>query len=365
MTNPTKYLVGGVDLSGIFQPLSGGTPAPALTHYEVQGIGDLITIFAPLSSGLPYPNATGFRVNNYNNLGQTLDLNAIFAKYNIAPFTTTGDTLITQPSPTSYLVYFKGSGTLTANQVLTINEYTLVGGGSSAGSGIYITNLYAAGTTAGGGGHVLNYTTSTGISNGSVLTITVGAGAPGNPSTSNLTPGQFGQDSSITGAITNSTNNSFLGGGGSIGSIISYNGGGGGGGGGSSVYLLDSTQTFGAAGGAGGSGGGAGSVPTVHVPDFIFNGGAGGIGQQGIDGIYYGGGGGGGASEGGVGGPASTGGGGRGAGYGGSGVSQPGTANTGGGGGGAYLAVAGFPFYPTNYEPRGGGSGIVIFRISI
>ena len=74
MSNPTTYYtVGGIDLSGIFQPLSLGTQYPNATGYEISDGRDLNQIFANISSGSSIGYDTGYNVG-------TTDLSHIFAK---------------------------------------------------------------------------------------------------------------------------------------------------------------------------------------------------------------------------------------------------------------------------------------------
>lgn len=59
MSNPTTYfLVGGTDLSSIFQPYSGGTPADP-TGFKVNG-QDLNTIFEKYTTGGDLAAITGY-----------------------------------------------------------------------------------------------------------------------------------------------------------------------------------------------------------------------------------------------------------------------------------------------------------------
>ena len=73
-TNPqTFYKAGGLDLSNIFQPLTG-TPSSIVTKYNVPGHGDLNTIFAPYPGTGAKASPTGYTVGGN-------DLCNIFAKY--------------------------------------------------------------------------------------------------------------------------------------------------------------------------------------------------------------------------------------------------------------------------------------------
>jgi len=76
MSNPqTKFLVGGLDLSSIFQPISLGTAYPTATGYKIPGGNDLNQIFAAYSGSGTKANTTGYQLNGN-------DLCNIFAKFN-------------------------------------------------------------------------------------------------------------------------------------------------------------------------------------------------------------------------------------------------------------------------------------------
>ena len=160
MSNPkTSYTVGGLDLSGIFQPYSSGNNA--VTGYKISSGQDLSGIFQPFISGnkaIP----TYYFVYNYNNLG-TKDLSDIFAPYNI--ITQFGGT--SEFSGEYTIVSFTGiSGSININStVSTTFYYLVVGGGGGGGS------YYGGG---GGAGGVLQGSFSTSGQN--TINITVGAG---------------------------------------------------------------------------------------------------------------------------------------------------------------------------------------------
>lgn len=279
-------------------------------------------------------------------------------------YTTTG-TLVDSFSSGSITLTYSGDGTFDFNYELSM-EYTLVGGGS--GGGYW---FFDVGTSAGGGGQVLNTDGPRNVSSNN-WTITVGQGGAGATTSAN---GGTGTDSSITGTgfsvtTTNSSyagqggkdavNLSYAGGGGPGGNITSANGGtyaynNGAGGGGGSLTLVDPTNTIITPVTIGGIG--QGSLST--------SGGPGGSGHTGIDGITYGGGGGGGGWPGaspytpGTGWPGGAGG----AGGGGTGAtnvvsppSRDGTAPGGGGGGGSHNSSQ----PNTGIEPGSGFNGIVI-----
>tara|TARA_B110000483_G_C18100862_1_gene505753 strand:+ start:53 stop:1201 length:1149 start_codon:yes stop_codon:yes gene_type:complete len=69
----TNFLVNGVDISNIFQPLSLGTQYPSQTGYTI-GDKDLNEIFAKYTNGDDKAELTGYTIGNK-------DLNEIFAKY--------------------------------------------------------------------------------------------------------------------------------------------------------------------------------------------------------------------------------------------------------------------------------------------
>jgi hypothetical protein len=250
-------------------------------------------------------------------------------------------------------------------------KYTLVGGGASAG--IYSQDSNA-GSSAGGGGQVLNCSSPLLISSGTDLNIIIGKGgiAPTYEAIGNI-----GGDTSlsISGSYTVSTNNNIYGGvGGGGATNRSFNGGGGtpnpnnsnGG-----NYVI-STNGIGF-----GSGGAAGSLTEVDITGAIISvttplvggnasnnsAGNGSNGFQGINGVYYGGGGGGGQQF-----DSSYSGGNGGLGGGGNGANANGglslptvNRNTGGGGSGG---VSGYlPYPPQIYLPAAGGSGIAIIII--
>ncbi len=271
----------------------------------------------------------------------------------VSQYITTGDVHVNDKN-----ISFLSSGSTITFKYTTNIKYTLVGGGGSGGYYAPAVN----GLAAGGGGHVMKSTSNNTMSNGNILTFTIGAGGIA-PIT--IADGNIGGDTSISGTISKSTSNSTYGGGGGRGLInVAYNGGGGindnitsakGG-----LYTLNTSDNNNGTGGAGGSltnetpalttlgnGGGSNSLTAA---------GNGGAGQLGIDGIRYGGGGGGGVNTSSVGGYGGDGGGGYGATT--TSSATPGTKNTGGGGGGGYYINSSIIYPPAN-----GGSGIAIIII--
>jgi hypothetical protein len=254
--------------------------------------------------------------------------------------------------------YYNGTAwySVTATAAPPTVEYLVVGGGGGGG------------VRGGGGGGAGGFRTNTGlaVTQGSAITVTVGAGGAGqaqNPGSTSR-QGLSGSDS-VFGSITATGG----GGGGAYGGINGTSGGSGGGAGdsrgGSAAGSGNTPSTSpsqgndgGATGGVGSSAGGGGaSAAGSSAPSGIV-GGAGGNGTaSSISGssVTYAGGGGGQSVTVGAGG---TGGGGAGGISGTSGVA--GTANTGGGGGGYSN-----PTDATTANGSGsGGSGVVIIRYS-
>lgn len=185
MSNPTtNYTVSGVDLSGIFQPLSLGSASTVTTGYSVTGYGDLKNIFAAYTSGTQ-ASATGYTVTGYG------DLNTIFAKYNpvtqtvtftstnvgtqttqngfklISMTTVSGTSVLQQQRPTDY------SFTMTGFSGKTVN-FCVVGGGSGGQHG-FIGGSSGSGGSGGSGGQTI-VGTYTITSNSITCTVRVGAG---------------------------------------------------------------------------------------------------------------------------------------------------------------------------------------------
>jgi len=75
----TGYLVGGVDISNMFQPGNSGIT----TGYKIKGGADLGTLFAAYTTGGTKSILTGYNVTGKG------DLNSIFAPVSVIPFTTT------------------------------------------------------------------------------------------------------------------------------------------------------------------------------------------------------------------------------------------------------------------------------------
>jgi hypothetical protein len=238
-------------------------------------------------------------------------------------------------------------------------DFLVVAGGGGGGGAAAFGGTPSAGGGAGG------YRTSTQtVSQGTVITVTVGDGGAGQTGSTTVR-GNNGSDSSISGSgLTTIT--STGGGGGGAYNISSGAGGNGGSGGGAPEAGSGGTGTVGqgnnggeestsAAGGGGGAGavgqnapsssqsgaGGAGSSSSITGSSVTRAGGGGGGGTTGGGGIATGAGG---AGGGGAGGGQTSGG-------------TSGTVNTGGGGGG------GGPNNGSSYTTSSGGKGVVILSV--
>jgi len=171
-----NYYAQGVDLSQIFEPLTGVTTASS-TGYDDNG-QDLNLFFAPLTGATKAP-VTGFRVNS-------TDLNEFFEPLAALPTLT-----ITRTSPTGYyskagitgyILYRFDSvkpedpGASPAAFTITVNAAAgitggmiLVGGGGSGGNG-------SANSSGGGGGGGAALTAQMGLPQTAALLLTVGVG---------------------------------------------------------------------------------------------------------------------------------------------------------------------------------------------
>lgn len=155
MSNPqTFYTVGGIDLSGIFQPLSLGTQYANATGYAVNGYGDLNQIFAS-NVGPTIGYNTGYKYNGN-------DLSTIFAPYDptftlsitnqnqyitVSNFIQSGYSVYqfetANPGDSFSVDYTTGTCNISFSANRSIN-FILVGGGGGGG--------YSTGGSAGGGG---------------------------------------------------------------------------------------------------------------------------------------------------------------------------------------------------------------------
>jgi hypothetical protein len=256
------------------------------------------------------------------------------------------DALYSPPYSVDFLVIAGGGG--------GAGRYYAGGGGAGG-----YRNSYSTETSGGGGSSEASLT----FSQGTVYTITVGAGGSGGGAGA---LGSNGVNSSISG--TGITTITCIGGGRSGNGTNSVNGSSGGSGGGAGTNLAGTggsgTANQGYAGGnasagasasAGGGGGGASAVGGNNSGTTAGNGGNGLASSITGSSITRGGGGGGSTYNGTIG-SGGTGGGGNGArGAAPTSAATSGTANTGGGGGGAS--------YDTNPTGGSGGKGVVILRM--
>ena len=213
MSNPTtKFLVGGLDLSSIFQPLSLGTPYGTATGYKIPNGEDLNQIFAVYPGSGTKANTTGYQIG-------ANDLCNIFAKYNPSPpFTTTG-TVQTEYISNYYIVTFDSSGSITFNSSISNASIICVGGGGGGGAGISTgTSPFGVTDSGRGGGGGGNYQiTNVNLTTGTYIT-NIGLGGKGGTNWSSDYQGGTGQTSLVKNPSSTT--------------IISCSGGGGGGSGG-------------------------------------------------------------------------------------------------------------------------------------
>jgi hypothetical protein len=244
---------------------------------------------------------------------------------------------------------FTGSATFTPSFNGEVEVLVVAGGGSGGGS-----------TAGGGGAGGAVYVSAFGVSQGTGITVTVGAGGA---QANQQTAGNDGSNSSFGGLVAvGGGGGGFTASGGS--GAIGRNGGSGGGGAhygganfgtpGNGILGQGNNGGNGSTGDTGnfpgGGGGGAGAVGGNAISTKSGNGGAGlPYSISGFSTYYAGGGGGGSQTNGGDGGI-----GGGGAGTSNGRLGTPATANTGGGGGGGWLYSGG--------RGGAGGSGIVIVR---
>ena len=278
---------------------------------------------------------------------------------------TTGESYICTTATTDSNVWVNiGSGTGNITPALTVDYLVIAGGGGAgsrwhgggAGAGGY-RNSYNSEASGGGGSSETALT----LTDGTVYTITVGAGGAGGSGVGGASGGNrdgtSGSDSSISGSdITDVTSTGGGYGGGYPNDGATGGSGGGGGGASGTAPSGAGTANQGYAGGANnkagdGSGGGGGGASEVgESTTNAYSPGPGGDGGDGLASsitgasVTRGGGGGGGSAA-----PAGAGG------AGGGGQAGNGTANTGGGGGA-----------PAATDGNGGtgGSGVVILRMA-
>jgi len=356
----TYYKINDFNTREKIKPITGNSQAIITNYTALDSSGnpqDLNEIFAPISADL------AFKTTNANTVKQYTIKNSIKTNYYLVIFTDTVN---------------QGSIEFTSQSSVTVN-YLIVGGG---GGGGYSSVIGGAG--AGGGGGSIQESSVT-ISPSTKITIMVGEGGNGGSfdGTTGISP-TSGSPSSISYDST-----TFSASGGIYGEsvIVSTPANGGN----SSFNLIDASGGLGVVGSVKGvsvqiPGGGAGPkntgengnpIPATNYVynSYVFSSGNGGDGYTAInfDLNAYGGGGGGGGSlyksmgnqYNGI----SYGTGGNGGGGDGAIVyylpntpAQSGTPNTGGGGGGGGNSNDGPVMY---YQGGDGGSGIVIFKITL
>ena len=339
-------------ITDVIAPGQGTVGATALDVYGGAGVG---AMNLPSGTTAQRPGSPTTGATRYNTtLAQVETYDGTNWSIVKSFFSATGGTITTSGSYKYHT--FTSSGNFVVSLGSATVEYLIIAGGGAAGS-------YAGGGGAGGFVYGAVAVTAT------TYAVTVGAGGT---NASGISPSQsVGSNGSNSSAFSVSATG---GGGGGNGSTSGSSGGSGGGGG----YNSSGGSGTSGQGYAGGSSvnsnpypsGGGGGATAVGTNASGLTAGSGGAGTSaysvwatatstGVSGAYAGGGGGGVSSggaytSGGVAGAGGAGGGGNG-GVGGTGVTA-GTANTGGGGGsGGYLEAG-------NYNPRSGGSGIVIIR---
>lgn len=201
MSNPTTYfLVGGNDLSSIFQPLSLGTPYGTATGFKIPNGQDLNQIFAAYPGSGTKANTTGYQIGGN-------DLCNIFAKYEPFSINVSNNVnlSVTTNNQNNYIIYTftassevgetgdswnPGTCTISFSTNSTISVI-LVGGGGGGGWGI---NQYSAG--GGGGGNFL--LTTANVTTGTNYSLQVGSGGA-----FYVTGFQNGQSSTLQGGSIN------------------------------------------------------------------------------------------------------------------------------------------------------------------
>lgn len=331
MSNPiTYFLVGGTDLSSIFQPLSLGTPYGTPTGYKV-GTQDFNDIFAGYPGSGTRASSTGY------NFGGN-DLSNIFAKYNPFVINVTNQTLdisVSNNVQSGFTIYefdintlnetnawVTGSCNISFSTTKTINIIMIGGGGGGGygeGTGISGYEPYINEGGGGGGGGGSSYVNTITVEPNITYNLIVGSGG-----CVYITSYKTGQSSSF------------------IGGSLNLQASGGGPGGNANYASFDPTQGGIQTGGTslnGGQGGNGGTFPG--------NGGQGGsiVTLYGTT-IYYGGGGGGGINSNTITGTHI-----------GSGQGGLGATNSNNGGSGGQLNTSATQQYGINYGGGGGGGG--------
>ena len=219
------------DLSGLFQPYSGGVKAP-LTYYNVKG-NDLCNIFDPISVGTSINFNTNIKINGN-------DLRNIFAAYQqTVSYTATGNYTVYTNGIYTGIVFeydsiFNGDASINFVNAPPYASLIMVGGGGGGQYGYDNTSGYRGPQPSGGGGGGVIYYQNLQLSSSTTYDINVGQGGIG------------ATTSSVPSNGTNTTFSTFIADGGlciTSGNTIAYGGninivnGGGGGVGGYSLSL--------------------------------------------------------------------------------------------------------------------------------
>ena len=195
MSNPTTGFLCqtslGVyqDLSGIFQPLNGGTQTSTTGFIALNG-KDLNEIFLAATQGNYISFNTNFLVPSSLNDLSLNDLSVVFAPYNPVPFTisgaagTTGTTYSYRMFNGYYEVYFLNSSNITFNTTVNDVQIVVVGGGGAGGQNPDIATASSSTSPppnggysgGGGGGGYVNSSTNQTLYAGTTYNVTVGAG---------------------------------------------------------------------------------------------------------------------------------------------------------------------------------------------
>jgi hypothetical protein len=200
MSNPQTFytVLGGKDLSSLFQPYTSGQAKAATTNYKIPDGQDLSDIFDPYVSGYSKANATNCTVNG-------ADINSIFAKKQ-NPLSITNQLYTSNQTFSDFIMpsgknYFNFSLCGSGGQGYTTSTTTYGGGGSGgwiqATNIPYLLNSYSIASvsiTIGGSTVVtVNYINNT------TITLTAGQGQSANYSSGNA--GQAGGTCSLTSSV--------------------------------------------------------------------------------------------------------------------------------------------------------------------
>lgn len=285
MSNPTTGFTcinaSGVsqDLSGIFQPLGGGTSTVSATGFiDICG-NDLNTLFLPATAGNYIDFSTNFLVNE-------LDLANIFAPYGSVPFTASNNSASAYAYKIvgNYMeIYFLENNSIFFNRNITGVQIVTVGGGGAGGQNPNTATDNGGGYGGGGGGGgYMSYLNSQELYAEQTCSIIVGeGGSAGQAGTSVTSTNSTGSGNGGTSSFTNSAISLSASGGNIGGNILSMN---------NNLTVLTSAQG-GTGQGAGGNGaniygpnytdptnGNSGTLVTLYSGNTFYVGGGGGGG---------------------------------------------------------------------------------------